>query len=87
MSYFRRRSLQPWEEIAAMAAGAAAGLVTTYLFRTWLKRDPIGDEPAPRDRRSPGPTGDRPPRRRSGRDERSDDPAFPGGERTTDRTR
>lgn len=52
MTYYRRRTLEAWEEAAALAAGAAVGLGATYLARIWLRRSPA-------DRRDPG-TGDLP---------------------------
>lgn len=39
MTYYRRRTPELWEEIAAAAAGAAAGLAGYYLARTLLRRE------------------------------------------------
>lgn len=57
MAYYRRRTPELWEEIAAAAAGVAAGLAAHYLTRTLLRRDPLpgggeagdgpGDRPSP----------------------------------------
>lgn len=41
MTYYRRRTPELWEEIAAVAAGAAAGVATYYLARTLLGREPL----------------------------------------------
>lgn len=39
MTYYRRRTPELWEEIAAVAAGAAAGVATYYLARILLGRE------------------------------------------------
>lgn len=64
MTYYRRRTLEAWEEAAALAAGAVVGLGVTYLARTWLRRSPTGgrgsgpeEEPE-----RPGPAGAAPSR-------------------------
>lgn len=49
MTYYRRRTLEPWEEAAALAAGAAVGMGVSYLVRIWLRRSPTTSEPRPRD--------------------------------------
>lgn len=54
MAYYRRRSPELWEEIAAVAAGAAAGLAAHWLARTLLRRDRLPDGDAGAD------TGERP---------------------------
>lgn len=46
MTYHRRRTLDPWEEATALAAGALVGMGAAYLARIWLRREPTG-EPAP----------------------------------------
>lgn len=44
MIYYRRRSPELWEEVAAAAVGAAAGLAVYYVARALLGRDAL---PAP----------------------------------------
>ena len=55
MAYYRRRKLEWWEELAAVAAGAAVGAAAGYLARHWLRREPTGGR-RPR-RRGPGESG------------------------------
>lgn len=48
MSYRRRRTLDLWDELRAVAVGAAAGAVAAYLARLWLQRErlpPAAEEP------------------------------------------
>lgn len=63
MTYYRRRTLEAWEEAAALAVGAAVGLGAAYLARIWLRR-------APADRRDRGPE-DRPEESERDRPERA----------------
>jgi hypothetical protein len=49
VTYFRRRTPTWWEELAAGAAGAAAGIAAWYFVRTLLGRDELA-----RDRDRPG---------------------------------
>lgn len=44
MTHYRRGSTDLWEELAALAAGAAAGAGVAYLVRLLLQREPL-DEP------------------------------------------
>ncbi|MFW6192142.1 MAG: hypothetical protein ACOC83_01540 [Gemmatimonadota bacterium] len=73
MPYYRRRPPELWEEIAAVAAGFAAGMAAHWVARTFLRRERLPDE-GPR----PGP-GDGEPARPivSARGDR----AAPGGPR------
>ena len=68
MTYFRRRTPTWWEDLAAGAAGAAAGLAAWYVARTLLGRDELargrdrerpGEPPAPR-RDAPSGAGEAP---------------------------
>lgn len=63
MTYYRRRTLDAWEEVAALAAGALVGAGVTYLARIWLRRSPAdrrervrGDRSEETERRDPSPT-------------------------------
>lgn len=48
MIYYRRRTPELWEEIAAAAAGAATGLAVYYVARALLGRHPVpGPEKRP----------------------------------------
>lgn len=61
MIYYRRRTPELWEEIAAAAAGAATGLAVYYVARALLGRHPIpGPEKRPDagDRAAAGPEPD-----------------------------
>ena len=49
MTYYRRRTLDPWEEAAALAAGALVGMGVAYLARVWLRRETTGEPASPRD--------------------------------------
>lgn len=63
MSYHRRRTLETWEEAAALAVGAMVGGAAAYLVRVWLARWPV-DRKGRRDRsdreEKEGPDRDRP---------------------------
>lgn len=50
MTYYRRRTPELWEEIAAAAAGAAAGLAAYWVARTLFRREPLSSGPDPEDR-------------------------------------
>lgn len=51
MTYYRRRTLETWEEAVAFAAGALAGVAATYVVRIWLRRSPTdGRDRGPDDR-------------------------------------
>lgn len=63
MTYYRRRTLDAWEEAAALAAGALVGAGVAYLARIWLRRSPTdrrererGDRREGAERRDPAPT-------------------------------
>lgn len=62
MTYYRRRTLEWWEELAAVGAGLAAGAAAAYLARQWLRRSPTGqgrrEERFPPDDRRPAPPGE-----------------------------
>lgn len=73
MTYYRRRTLEGWEEAAALAAGALVGMGAAYLARIWLRRAPAGEHaPGPEDEGGrAGAAGDaaarRPPEGEAGR--------------------
>lgn len=54
MTYYRRRTLEAWEEAAALAAGALVGAGVTYLARIWLRRSPTDRRGRERDHPSEG---------------------------------
>lgn len=54
MTHYRRRTLDAWEEAAALAAGALAGAGVAYLARIWLRRSPTDRRERERDDRSEG---------------------------------
>lgn len=60
MTYYRRRTLEAWEEAAALAAGAVVGLGAAYLVRTWLRRAPAERRDREPDDRPEGAEGARP---------------------------
>lgn len=69
MTHYRRRTLDAWEEAAALAAGALVGAGVAYLARIWLRRSPTdrrerdrGDRSEGAERRDPAP----PPRTEGG---------------------
>lgn len=41
MIYYRRRSPELWEEVAAAAVGAAAGVAVYYVARAFVGRDAL----------------------------------------------
>lgn len=45
MTRYRRRTLDWWEEAAAVAAGLAMGMAAGYLTRLWLGRAPLEEPP------------------------------------------
>lgn len=45
-TYYRRKSLTSWEELAALGLGALSGAAAYYLFRTWMRRDEMEDRRA-----------------------------------------
>lgn len=46
MTYYRRGSTDPWDELASLAVGIAAGALATYLARLVFRREPV-EEPGP----------------------------------------
>lgn len=67
MTYYRRRSLEWWEELAAVGAGLVAGAAGAYLARQWLRRTPAEAEPGRGEDRLPAGE-ERPAPAREGRE-------------------
>lgn len=77
MTTYRRGPTEPWQEVAAAAAGLLTGAAAFWLARTWLRRQPLpSGRPAP----DPPPAraaAETPPARRRGASD-PDESASPG---------